>query len=204
MTTTCTLDKFTTYPVREVVKAGDRFIVRLAEKVDACPEGALNNDTTEVYEGLVEKPTLSWSEAKGRPVVLVPRGYQINEVTEASELALTPAKVADPPEGGGITYWIIAPVAIVGIGLVLRGLVVKYLVSRRDDPLGGGAASESARVAPGTAAVAGMVGGLAMGALASAAFDDDGQAPPTADPDDGAPDSGGSYSSDASASFGDD
>lgn len=73
----CTLDKFTRYDVAEVLHTGGRVVARLSAPPAGCPDGTLNNShTVEQESSTVLRPTLTFDNNRGVPVVLVPASYK--------------------------------------------------------------------------------------------------------------------------------
>lgn len=123
----CNLDKFTTYKVKDVVRAGERNVVHFAEPIASCPDGTLNNSKTQVKQvdregGLLM--TLTWSERLGRPVVIVPANYEVKEVVDPEAepaVAVAPA----PPEATRHYGLGVAAVGAVGFLALLIAVIWK-------------------------------------------------------------------------------
>lgn len=136
---TCTLDKFTTYRVKDVVHAGGRNVVHLADAVASCPDGTLNNSQTQVQHGDGLTMRLAWSERLARPVVTVPVGYEVRDVVDpvpapAAAVAYETADVAteDPPPAAasGPRIGLAAVLGLVALVLVIFAL--RKLGARRE------------------------------------------------------------------------
>ncbi len=115
----CTLGKYTNYEVAQVIKDGDRTVVKLAHPPVECPDGVLNNSHTQVLEdSAVSVPTLSFSTRLNAPVVLMPH-HTSDQTTRVDPL--------DVPKDHGIGFfgvcgWILL---VVLVALAFRWLAKK-------------------------------------------------------------------------------